>query len=439
MESTWIPLPPDTTLRIDDVAEHNVLGMMLEKPELYNKAIEVLGNNPAIVFGTDKHRVVYQAVIDVMKDGTPLTVDTISRCLDSKGLLGRAGGKDGLELLCACSAPGDDNANFDYYAGIVKDYATERRYLNASKTIPTIVRNDDITLNEKIAKIQKGVLDISSSHAPAVSFDEQVMGAKAWIVERREAKDTYEIPFGFPTLDLVTLGLHPGELTILAGRPSCGKSSFAHNIILNANEKHTIPAIYFDYEGTATALLVRMAATLSGQNLFDIRAGKSPDYDVLLGTTMDIISKLPIEIPATRPDVFGIASKVSAAKQENSELKLVIVDHVQIVPPSGKEVNEYARVSEISRELKAIAVGNDVAVLALSQLSRASMHVERPNLSHLRASGTLEQDADNVIIMYQDNEVDDTSRGMYLAKQRNGPVCEIPMVFEKECLKFYER
>ena len=422
-------------------AELDVLGTMIEHPEVVTEVTDVIN---ADVFVKSQHAIIFSAIVDLHAAGVMVDVSSVIERLSKKGELKRVGGDEEINFIVDGRANVIENAT--YYAQVLHELSVERRLLQLSKTLPTIVNDGTFSLIDKLNKVEKGLFDVieQSRAKKTLTFKDQIKDTLAWWDEQFDREEPYEIATGFPQFDQLTLGLHRGEYTIIAGRPGTGKSSHALNVILYAWQKHKTASMIVSYEESARSILLRMASIMTDIPLFLIRAvsqktsklqRESDAYKKVVGA-LSSISDIPIPILSIRPNIAELTVLVRRAKAQCQELGILVVDHIQIAPGQKGE-GEYDKISSFSQGLKAIAIENDIAVLGISQLSRASLESTRPELHHLRASGALEQDADVVVFIYNpDEDFASDSRRLYIAKQRNGPKGDIAFNFNVETLRF---
>jgi len=437
--------------RINEDAEKEVLVIMMTSSDSIPQITGIIGNN-AEVFGIVRHQVIFQAILDLEQAGLIPEPASVGEQLKKKNELNIVGGAVGLFEMIKSSAEVSENAG--HYAELVKEAAIERKLLRIGKQIPAVVQNGELTLTGKLERIESAVFEATGTAGVCQAvLRDQAKEFLGWWDARFDQDEAYEIPTGYPSLDLATLGLHRGEYTIIAGRPSEGKSSFALNIIQYIWRKHRIPTLICSYEESSRAIFMRFAAIITGIPLYEIRAASKGMGTIQRGddnykAVIDAITQMSdMDIPLCEsfPNIEELALLARRTKAQKGDF-ILLIDHIQIAPSSSKGQTEYDRISDFSRGLKKIATANDIAVLAVSQLSRDSVRgvkVSRPELHHLRSSGALEQDADNVFfvsspeIEYEELQVCE-AKSVYLAKQRNGWVADIGFQFDKQCLRFKE-
>lgn len=427
----------------DSESELDVLGTMIEHPKVIAEVTDIISEED---FLKVQHQIIFQVVVELHSEGIIVNPEVINERLSKKGELNRIGGSEEIDYIVD-SRP-NVIENVEYYTQIIHQLAAERRLLQLSKTIPTIVKDEEVEFVDKVNRIEKRLFDIieQSKTKTTSTFRDQVKETLDWWDKQFNRDLPFEVATGFPKFDELTLGLHRGDYTIIAGRPGVGKSSFALNVILSAWIKHKIPAMIVSYEESARSILLRMASIVSQVPLFLLRAVSQQTetlrrHDARYNNVVDalsLISDMPVPILPVRPNIAELSVLVRRTKNIHKDLAILHVDHIQIAPGQKGE-SEYDKISSFSQGLKAIAIENDIAVIGVSQLSRASIDSSRPELHHLRASGALEQDSDLVMFIYNpDEDFSSSSRQIYIAKQRNGPKGEIAFNFNLEVLTFEE-
>ncbi|OUM93694.1 MAG: replicative DNA helicase [Thermobacillus sp. ZCTH02-B1] len=423
-------------------AEQAVLGSILLDSDALVTAMERLRPED---FYQPVHRMIYETMIELGEAGRPIDLVTLTAALQDKQRLEEAGGVDYLSKLLGVVPTA---ANVDYYARIVEEKALLRRLI---RTATEIVREgyegaDDVgrLLNEA----EQRIFEISSRRTDSgfVSIRDVLMD----VFERIEHLYQHRggvtgIPSGFPDLDRLTSGFQRSDLIIVAARPSVGKTAFALNIAQNVGVRARETVAIFSLEMSAQQLVQRMICAESNVDAGRLRTGRleGDDWEKL---TMAIgaLSEAEIYIDDTPGlTVMEIRAKLRRLKKERG-LGLVIIDYLQLIQGRGRPgENRQQEVSEISRTLKQIARELEVPVIALSQLSRGveQRQNKRPMLSDLRESGSIEQDADLVAFLYRDDYYDrETEKKniieVIIAKQRNGPVGTVELVFLKNYNKF---
>ncbi len=423
-------------------AEQAVLGSVLLQAEALVSAMERLRSED---FYAPGHQLIYEAMIELGEDNQPIDLVTLTASLQDKGQLEEIGGVSYLAKL-ATGVP--TAANIDYYAQIVEEKSLMRRLI---RTATEIVQNGYAATDEVsvlLSEAEQRILEISNRRSSSgfISIRDVLME----VFERVEFLYSHKggttgIPSGFPDLDKMTSGFQRNDLIIVAARPSVGKTAFALNIAQNVGVRARETVAIFSLEMSAAQLVQRMVCAESNVDAGRMRTGylEGDDWEKL---TMAIgaLSEANVYIDDTPGiTVADIRAKCRRLKKEKG-LGMIMIDYLQLIQGRGKAgENRQQEVSEISRTLKQIARELEVPVIALSQLSRGveQRQDKRPMMSDLRESGSIEQDADIVAFLYRDDYYDKESEKkniieIIIAKQRNGPVGTVELVFLKNFNKF---
>ncbi|AJS59876.1 replicative DNA helicase [Paenibacillus sp. IHBB 10380] len=429
-------------------AETSVLGAVLIDPA----AMEEASILKPKAFFSSPHRIIYESMLELFEAGESIDIVTLTSRLEDHGQLETIGGVSYLARV-AHSVP--TAANIDQYVVILQDKYLLRQLIDAArKQFIDAVESGDV--QQVIASMQVVAAKLSDQAAPAQEFKpirEVMMDVYDGIEQRFANKDNGNvtgIATGFDDLDNMTAGFQDGELIIVAARPSVGKTAFALNIAKNVAVKTKETVALFSLEMSDRQLGDRMVSAEGNLDASKIKTGKYEDGDWektaiavgILGETNIFIDDSPVL------NVQEIRNKCRRLKKKHG-LGLIVIDYLQLIAGSGKRgENRQQEVSEISRTLKQIARELEVPVVALSQLSRGveQRQDKRPMMSDLRESGSIEQDADIVAFLYRDDYYNaDTEKKniieIIIAKQRNGPVGTVELVFLKNFNKFvnYER
>lgn len=426
----------------DVTAEQSVLGGMLLSKDAIADVIEVL--RPAD-FYRPAHQIVYECVLDLYGRGEPADPVTVSSELERRGELLRVGGAPYLHTLIA-TVPTAANAGF--YAEIVADKAILRRLVEAGTRIVQLGYNgaDGADVDEVVDRAQAAVYEvterrISEDYAALEDLLQPTM-------DELEAIETRGLSFGVPTgfddLDSVTNGLHPGQMIIIAARPGIGKSTLGLDFARSCSVRHGLTSAIFSLEMSRTEIVMRLLSAEAGIPLAAMRQGKMDDDKwAKLARKMSEISEAPLFIDdSPNMTMMEIRAKARRLKQRHA-LRLVVIDYLQLMT-SGKRVeSRQQEVSEFSRNLKLLAKELEVPVVAISQLNRGPEQRtdKRPMLGDLRESGSLEQDADMVMLIHRPDafERDDPRAGeadLIIAKHRNGPTATITVTNQLHLSRF---
>jgi len=438
-----IPQPPDPFY--DTEAERAVLGAMLEDNRAIPKVINILGRAREIFYKVP-HQLIYEAILTVYDEKGIVDAFLTAKELERTGELGRAGGAhEPLEIQKSVPAA----ENVEYYAEIVKQKAVRRNLADFAKYVATLARDEAQTLDEIIDKSEQMLFDIGHLDETR-GFYSMSQIATPVLEELNEVfhnkKQYLGVPTGFPDFDILTLGLRPSQLILIAGRPSSGKSVLAQNIARNIGVDQKLSVAFFSLETPKEDLFMRMLSGETGIDFAKLLMGNftTDDWETITNAVATL-SAAPILINDTpRMNIMEIRSESRRLKIEHKDLAVIIVDYLQYVDGVSKGWHEslYERTTEISQSLKALARELEVPVIALSQLSRSVERRSdpRPMLSDLRESGALEQDADIVAFIHRPELYDATAQEglteLIIKKHRNGPTGEIPLRFIKNQMRF---
>jgi replicative DNA helicase len=393
------------------------------------------------------HRLIFAAITELAEHGSPCDVVTISEFLENRNELEAGGGLAYLATL-ANETPGA--ANVKAYAKILREHSMLRSLITAGNEISgSAYTTEGRTASDLVDQAERLVFDIAEKGARGKVGFRSLKQILPDVVDRidtlhQSGGDITGIPSGFNDLDKLTAGLQPGDLIIVAGRPSMGKSTFAVNIAENAAIGAKIPTAIFSLEMPAQQLLNRLISSLGRVNQEHLRTGKFPDEDwSRINTAVQLMSDAPIFIDdSSSLSPTEIRARARRLKRE-SNLGLIVVDYLQLMQVQGSTENRATEISEISRSLKALARELEVPVIALSQLNRSvELRTDkRPVMSDLRESGAIEQDADLIIFIYREEvyKPDTPKKGLAnisIAKQRNGPIGEFPLTFVGRFTRF---
>src|SRR5690606_12253957 len=423
-------------------AEQAVIGAALLQSEALITAMERVKSED---FYSTAHQLIFEAMIELGENNQPIDLVTLTAHLQDKGSLEEIGGVSYLAKL-ANSVP--TAANVEYYAQIVEEKSMLRRLIRTATNIVSdgYASADDIT--SLLSDAEKKILEISNRRSSSGFI--YIRDALIEVFEKVEnlyanKGGTTGIPSGFVDLDRMTAGFQRSDLIIVAAHPSVGKTAFALNIAQNVGVRAKETVAIFSLEMSAAQLVQRMVCAEANVDATRLRTGnlEADDWEKL---TMAIgsLSEANIFIDDT-PGIMvaDIRAKCRRLKKEKG-LGMILIDYLQLISGRGKAgENRQQEVSEISRTLKQIARELDVPVIALSQLSRGveQRQDKRPMMSDLRESGSIEQDADIVSFLYRDDYYDKESEKkniieIIIAKQRNGPVGTVELVFLKNFNKF---
>jgi replicative DNA helicase len=425
-------------------AEQSLLGGLMLDQRAWDQVADVLRVED--LYRAD-HRLIFSAVADLVERNQPPDAVTVSEHLQRNGQLEAAGG---LAYLARLVEDTPSAANIRAYAKIVRERAMLRKLIEIGGDIAASANSTEgLTVDEIVDLAEQRVFEIADGgqrHGAGFVSLKQILPKT---IDRLDvlSHSTSEITgvsTGFTEMDKMTSGLQPGELIIIAGRPSMGKSSLAINIAENAAIGKQIPAGIFSMEMSAEQLSFRMLSSIGRISQTRLRNGKLLEEDwPRVDSAVSMMSNAPIFIDdggSLTPT--EVRSRARRLKREHG-LGLIVVDYLQLMQVSGTTENRATEISEISRSLKALAKELQVPVIALSQLNRSveQRNDKKPVMSDLRESGALEQDADLIVFIYREEvyEKDTPRKGIadiIIGKQRNGPIGEFQLTFLGEFTKF---
>jgi replicative DNA helicase len=425
-------------------AEQAVLGALMLDGDAWDKVADAVGEAD---FYRRDHRLIFAAIGELADLGQPCDAVTVSEYLDRKGTLEEAGGLGYLGRLVQ-DTPGATNVRA--YAVIVRERAVLRELISAGGEIAdSAFRPEGRSVPELLDAAEQRVFQIAERGARRGSGFVALKKILPATVDRLDLLsnsdgDVTGLSTGFTELDRMTAGLQKGDLIIVAGRPSMGKTSLAMNMAENAAIGSNTPVAIFSMEMPAEQLAFRMIGSIGRVNQSHLRTGNFSDEDwSRINSAVTIMSQAPIFIddtPALTPS--EVRARARRLKREHN-LGLIVIDYLQLMQVAGTKENRATEISEISRSLKALAKELSVPVIALSQLNRGveQRTDKRPVMSDLRESGAIEQDADIIVFIYREEVYDkETHRkgiaDIIIAKQRNGPIGELPLTFLGEYTKF---
>ena len=425
-------------------AEQALLGGLMLNAEAWDKVADVVVGED---FYRKDHRLIFEAIGNLIEDGSPCDVVTVSEHLDNRGELEQAGG---LEYLATLANETAGAANARAYAKILRERATLRALINAGNVISgSAFASDGRTASQVLDDAERLVFEIAEKGSRGRKGFQSLKQILPDAVDRIDLLHQSDgsitgISTGYTEFDKLTAGLQAGDLVIVAGRPSMGKTTLAINIAENAAIGSKVPTAIFSMEMPSQQLAFRMISSLGRVDQTHLRTGNFPDEDwSRINTAVQLMSEAPIFIDDT-PGMSPTEIRARARRlQREHGLGLIVVDYLQLMQVDGTKENRATEISEISRGLKALAKELSLPVVALSQLNRSveQRTDKRPVMSDLRESGAIEQDADLIIFIYREEVYNqDTPRkgiaDISIAKQRNGPIGDFPLTFVGRYTKF---
>ena len=419
-------------------AEKSLLGALLIDKDAIIKVVEFLRPEH---FYRDAHGDIFEAILSLYEKGEPADLVTVSSALKKRKKLEDAGGDSYLAELTD-SVP--TASHVEHYGKLVHDSAVKRELIAVSSRIAESGFDERTSVEELLDKAESSLFSVSQARSRfAFSHIKQSLEEAFDRLDElhRNPEAVRGVPTGFKNLDERVGGLQNSNMIILAARPSLGKTSFALNVAQNAALEHKIPVGIISLETSREQLVHRMLAAQSDLDSWKLSTGKLDEGDFKkLGEAMGVLAEAPIFIDDT-PALSVMEMRTRARRlQMEHKIKLLIVDYLQLARSRNLE-NRVQEVSEISQALKNLARELDIPILVTSQLSRAveARGEPRPQLSDLRESGSIEQDADIVMFLYREDPEDKENINLFVAKHRNGPTGEFPMFFRGDRTKFYER
>lgn len=439
-----LKLPPHSV-----EAEQSVLGGLLLENDALDRIADILAGGD---FYRHDHRLIYEHICKLIERNKPADIVTVAESLDSSAELSGVGG---IAYLGALAQNTPTAANIRRYAEIVRERAVMRKLVEVGSGIAESAyspqgRDAQQLLDEaeaRIFQIAEGGKRSSEGFMDIKILLPQVADRIDQLYQRDNPSDVTGIPTGYTDLDEKTSGFQPGDLIIVAGRPSMGKTAFSLNIAENVALDAGLPVAVFSMEMGATQLATRMIGSVGKLDQHKMRNGRLDDEDwVRLAAALGKLNDAPIFIDeGAGLSSFDVRARARRLHRQCGKLGLIVVDYLQLMTaPAGRQgENRATEISEISRSLKALAKELDVPVVALSQLNRGleQRTDKRPVMSDLRESGAIEQDADVILFIYRDEvyNPDTPDKGtaeIIIAKQRNGPIGKVRLTFIGENTRF---
>ncbi len=430
-------------------AEKAVLGGLMLETERFDSVVLKISDKD---FHGKDHQLIFESMGELINDNKPLDPLTVSEKLDSKNLLNKIGGKDYLISL-ATETP--TAANLEAYAEIIRQRSVARQLMKANSEIAELISNPQgmdgfslldeaerkiFSLNDEANRSQSSILSMKELIPKSIDRLHQLAESGSKLLGSST---------GFKAIDNKLQGLQDGDLIVVAGRPSMGKTALAMNIaenVLVENDENTGAVLVFSLEMPAESLTTRLLSGMSRLDQQDVRSGKLDNKQV---TQVVEQSKKLRELPIYIDDSSLVSPMELRARarrinrQEPNGLSLIVVDYLQLMQVPGSFENRVNQISEISRSLKSLAKELNVPVIALSQLNRAveQRTDKRPMMADLRDSGAIEQDADVILFIYRDEVYnEDSDQGnkaeIIIGKQRNGPIGKTYLTFLKQYARF---
>ena len=426
-------------------AERAVLGCMVLDKEAVTKSLEILHFS---YFYVNAHQIIFKIIYDLYNKNQPVDLVTVIDMLNSTGMISEVGDYKYIMDLVE-SIP--TTANIEQYARMVEEKYIRRELIRISNSISQMSYESSDDISKLLDDAEKSIFTVGQKR-----FTKDLVHIKELLSKNYQAladgynPDGNSISFnvgvktGLNDLDEITNGLNPSDLIILAARPAMGKTSFVLNIAANIAMKENLPVAIFSLEMSKEQITQRILSSVSEISNYHLKVANIPQdlFEKLAGATGKLYQS-PIFIDDTSSlTPIEMRSKIRRLKAEHKKLGVVIVDYLQLMDLEGAE-NRVNEISKITRSLKRLAREMDVPVIALSQLSRGveQRQNKRPQLSDLRESGSIEQDADIVMFIYRDEYYNPNSdkkktAEIIIAKHRNGPVGTVELYFDASLTKF---
>ncbi|MBT4722545.1 replicative DNA helicase [Candidatus Falkowbacteria bacterium] len=438
--SDKIKLPPQNI-----EAEQSLLGSILIDKNAFDKIADIINAND---FYKEAHRIIFEIMVSCYSRQEPIDILTIANSLSEKKVLDKIGGKNYLVNL---SNDVPTSGHIVQYANIIQKKATLRRLQEASQEIHALSTQEDEEVDSLLDIAEQRLFNVSQNFLKQTFVPiNSILGDTFDRIDKlhREGGKFKGIATGFDDLDNLLSGLHNSDLIIIAARPSVGKTSLALDMARQIATKAKVATGLFSLEMSKEQLVDKLLAAEANVDLWKMRSGKLSDREEdddfpRLGHAMGVLSEAPIFIDDTASlNVMEIRTKARRLKKEHN-LGLIIIDYLQLMEARANAESRVQAVAEMTRALKGIARELDIPVIALSQLSRAVEMTKPaiPKLSHLRESGSIEQDADIVMFIYR-KAADRNYRSeeltaqeqhlaeVFIAKHRNGPTGTVKLFFE---------
>ncbi|GAA2051770.1 MULTISPECIES: replicative DNA helicase [Streptomyces] len=424
-------------------AEQSVLGGMLLSKDAIADVVETLRGAD---FYKPAHETIYAAILDLYAKGEPADPITVANELTKRGELAKVGGAGYVHSIVQMVPTA---ANALYYAEIVHDKAVLRRLVQAGTRITQMGYAADGDVDDIVNTAQAEVYQVteqrtSEDYLPLSDIMEGALDEIEAIGAR--SGEMTGVPTGFTDLDALTNGLHPGQMIVIAARPAMGKSTLALDFARACSIKHKLPSVIFSLEMGRNEIAMRLLSAEARVALHHMRSGSMTDEDwTRVARQMTEVNDAPLYIDdSPNLSMMEIRAKCRRLKQRN-DLRLVVIDYLQLMQSGGSRRPESRQqeVSEMSRNLKLLAKELEVPVIALSQLNRGPEQRtdKKPMVSDLRESGSIEQDADMVILLHREDAYEKESprageADLIVAKHRNGPTATITVAFQGHYSRF---
>lgn len=437
----------ETSLPHNFLAEKMLLSSLLINYEIIEKTIEIL---PIEAFYFKNHQEIYKAIIIMYQNKIHINNATLVNFLQENGSLHKIGG---IQTLIELISQIPNLMYFEEYLKLVKDKFTRRSLIKIGYEAINSGYITSLPLEDILSEFENKVFNLTNGTKTKklVSSGELLNEIFNDLKDKFLNRSFSGLKSGFHDLDLIIEGFQKSDLIIIAGRPSMGKTALSLNILINVIQYSKLPVLFFSLEMSKKQIMYRLLAMETNINQMRLRNGKlSKNEWIKLNKIVNILSKLPLFIDDTpNLSIQTIRSKIKTILFEQAQIGLIIIDYLQLMENSkiDSRNNRVQELSQITRSLKIIAREFNIPIIALSQLNRSVENRldKKPLLSDLRESGSIEQDADLVIMIYRKNyynmvdEIKDNKPNeieLIIAKQRNGPIGNIKLEFNEKTNKF---
>jgi len=433
-------------------AEQSLLGGLLLDNQAFDRIADLVGLEDLY---RDDHRRIYRHIARLIEASKPADVVTVGESIEASEDKDRTGG---LAYLGALAQNTPSALNIRRYAELVRERAVQRRLAQvATEIAESALGPSGKEIGQLLDEAESKILEIREKGQRGTQGYEEIQPVLARVFERidylfhqENKSDVTGVPSGFIDLDEKTAGLQPGDLIIVAGRPSMGKTALALNIAEHVAVDNGLPVGIFSMEMGATQLAMRMLGSIARVDQHKMRTGRLADDEWgRLSSAMERLHNAPIFIDeAGALNALELRARARRMRRQAGKLGLVVVDYLQLMSATRPDAeNRATELSEISRSMKALAKELEVPVVALSQLNRAveTRNEKRPMMSDLRESGAIEQDADVILFIYRDevyypDKIESRGKAeVIIGKQRNGPIGKVDLTFLAEFTRFENR
>ncbi len=422
-------------------AERCVLGSMLRDNAVISDVLQIIRREN---FYFDAHQKIFQTMVEIYDSGQPIDVVILAEKLKQQGQIEDAGGYSYLGDLWECAPTA---ANGEYYARIVREKGIVRSLIHTSTEILRDAYDQVQPADELLAKAEREILDIAEKGVTGSTstLQQAIKEAYARLDARKKGghSDISGIATGYVDLDHLTAGLQNNELIILAARPSVGKTAMALNIVRHVVVEEKVPVFFVSLEQARIELAERLLVCQARVDSHKLRKGTlNGDEMQRILEAGGILHKAKLFIDDTPAQGMLRISANARRLKLREGIRLVVIDYLQLIDPENRRDPRQEQVAQISRRLKFLARELELPVIALAQVNRSSEDRQdhRPRLSDLRESGSIEQDADTVLMLHRpgkaDSSVDDNTIEVIVAKQRNGPTGEIVLSYLKQFMRY---